>query len=209
MAPLVLIFTVVAFFLCTVVYFYHSRYVAHAPDRTGGELYTRAINQLFLGVYVMELSLIGLFILVKDVDGSSGNAVGNPCIPQAIIMTVMFALTALFQTFLNRAYQPVFRKFSLLSSRASLQTPTHLPDPEKTSFASQMSCLKKKPLKRKDSRPDLLDTSMPELWIPRDGKGIIDHKIEKLKSKWKWLRVTHDYCVLRKDKVHVTELCTP
>jgi len=207
MAPLVLIFTVVAFPLCTVVYYYHTLYVAHAPDKTGGELFPRAINQLFLGLYVMELSLIGLFILVKDIDSATGNAVGNPCIPQAIMMTVVLALTALFQIFLNRAFQPVFRKFPFLSVSASLQRPTNILSPEKESFTSRICDFKRKGLRRKKSRPDLFDTSMPEIWIPKDGKGIINHEIERLKFKWSWMRVTHDYCILRKDKVDIRALC--
>ena len=75
---------------------------------TGGLLYPTAINQLFTGLYFMEVCLIGLFLLVRDAD-EQGNAVGVPCKGQAIIMAIVFLCTVLYQWLLNRAFSPLFR----------------------------------------------------------------------------------------------------
>ena len=56
----------------------------------------------------MELCLIGLFFLVRDVD-SQGNAVGTPCKGQAIVMIIVFAGTIIFQWLLNKSFSPLFR----------------------------------------------------------------------------------------------------
>ena len=59
----------------------------------------------------MELCLIGLFFLVRDViivDGVA-KAVGTPCKPQAIIMIVIIVFTIIFQWLLNNAFGPLLR----------------------------------------------------------------------------------------------------
>ena len=75
---------------------------------TGGLLFPTAINQLFTGLYLMELCLIGLFFLVRAAD-SGGNAYGTPCKVQGIIMTVVLILTSLYQWLLNSAFGPLLR----------------------------------------------------------------------------------------------------
>lgn len=75
---------------------------------TGGLLFPTAINQLFTGLYLMELCLIGLFFLVKDAS-SDGTAYGTPCKVQGIIMIVVLVLTFLYQWLLNRAFGPLLR----------------------------------------------------------------------------------------------------
>ncbi|OBT40516.1 hypothetical protein VE00_08998 [Pseudogymnoascus sp. WSF 3629] len=70
---------------------------------TGGLLYPQAINQTFVGLYFMEVCLIGLFLLVQD---SENNA---PCLPQALIMIVVMIMTALFQILLDRSFGPLYK----------------------------------------------------------------------------------------------------
>ena len=59
----------------------------------------------------MELCLVGLFFLVRDVTIEKGvaKAVGTPCKPQAIIMVVAMIFTILFQWLLNNAFGPLLR----------------------------------------------------------------------------------------------------
>lgn len=78
-------------------------YVTRFKTDTGGVLYPRALNQMFTGLYVMELCLVGLFFLVQDADGTV------LCYPQAIIMIVSIILTALYQIMLNREFGPLLR----------------------------------------------------------------------------------------------------
>lgn len=57
----------------------------------------------------MELCLIGLFFLVRNVDPKNGASVGTPCKVQAIIMIVVLILTIMYQWLLNNAFAPLFQ----------------------------------------------------------------------------------------------------
>lgn len=107
-SPLILIFNIITFSLFWLVYRYNTLYVTKFRFDTGGLLYPTAINQLFTGLYFMEVCLIGLFFIVKGTD-ENGNAQGTPCKGQAIIMIVVFILTVVYQYLLNRAFSPLFR----------------------------------------------------------------------------------------------------
>ncbi|KAL2843223.1 hypothetical protein BJX68DRAFT_156882 [Aspergillus pseudodeflectus] len=102
-APLILVFNIITFSLFWFVYRYNTLYVTKFRFDTGGLLFPRAINQLFTGIYVMELCLIGLFFLVRDVQGTVA------CKGQAIAMIVVMVLTAGFQFLLNEAFGPLIR----------------------------------------------------------------------------------------------------
>ena len=98
-----MIFNVLTFSLFWFVYRYNTLYVTKFQFDTGGILFPRAINQLFTGIYVMEVCLIGMFFLVRDDKGTVA------CEGQAICMIVVLILTVLFQYLLNEAFNPLFR----------------------------------------------------------------------------------------------------
>ncbi|KAG8532599.1 uncharacterized protein KY384_002476 [Bacidia gigantensis] len=110
-SPLILIFNIITFSLFWFVYRYNTLYVTKFGFDTGGLLYPTAINQLFTGLYTMELCLIGLFFLVRDAKLENGVATtsGSPCKVQGIIMIVAFFLTIIFQYLLNTAFGPLLR----------------------------------------------------------------------------------------------------
>ena len=108
-SPLILVFNIITFSLFWIVYRYNTLYVTKFRFDTGGLLFPRAINQLFTGLYVMELCLIGLFLLVRNVDPTNGDSVGTPCKVQAIIMIIVLLLTIMYQWLLNDAFAPLFR----------------------------------------------------------------------------------------------------
>ena len=64
---------------------------------TGGLAFPKAIQQIFVGVYFLELCLTGLFFLVRNVDGT-----GVPCKIQGIFMVVLIILTIAFQVLFHR-----------------------------------------------------------------------------------------------------------
>lgn len=103
-----MVFNIITFSLFWLVYRYNTLYVTKFRFDTGGLLYPTAINQLFTGLYLMELCLIGLFFLVKDAE-SDGSAVGTPCKVQGIIMIIVLILTFLYQWLLNAAFGPLLR----------------------------------------------------------------------------------------------------
>lgn len=102
-SPLIMVFNVLTFSLFWVVYRYNTLYVTKFRFDTGGLLFPKAINQLFTGIYVMEICLIGMFFLVRDKKGEVA------CEGQAICMIVVLILTVLYQYFLNEAFNPLFR----------------------------------------------------------------------------------------------------
>ncbi|KKZ68051.1 hypothetical protein EMCG_06262 [[Emmonsia] crescens] len=102
-SPLIMVFNVLTFSLFWFVYRYNTLYVTKFRFDTGGLLFPKAINQLFTGIYVMEICLIGMFFLVRDTDGNVA------CEGQAICMIVVAFLTVGFQYLLNEAFNPLFR----------------------------------------------------------------------------------------------------
>lgn len=102
-SPLILVFNIVTFALFWFVYRFNTLYVTRFTRDTGGLLYPNAINFTFVGLYVMEIALIGMFFLVRDQHG------GVACSGQAIGMIVILFLTAGYQLLLNNAFSPLFR----------------------------------------------------------------------------------------------------
>lgn len=103
-----MIFNIVTFSLFWLVYRYNTLYVTKFRFDTGGLLFPTAINQLFIGLYFMEVCLIGLFFLVRGSD-TDGNATGTPCKGQAIVMIGVFFGTVIYHWLLNHAFGPLFR----------------------------------------------------------------------------------------------------
>lgn len=102
-APLILVFNIIVFSVYWVAQRYNILYVYQFKLDTGGLLFPKAINQLFVGVYVLELCLVGLFFLARDTAGNVS------AVPQAVIMIVVLVFTAIYQWLLNDAFQPLFR----------------------------------------------------------------------------------------------------
>lgn len=102
-SPLILIFNIITFTLFWFVYRYNTLYVTRFTRDTGGLLYPNAINYTFVGLYVMEVALIGMFFLVRDEHENIA------CTGQAIGMIIILILTAGYQLLLNNAFSPLFR----------------------------------------------------------------------------------------------------
>ncbi|RMD40747.1 hypothetical protein DV735_g4366, partial [Chaetothyriales sp. CBS 134920] len=102
-SPLILIFNVVSFSLFWFVYRYNTLFVTGFTRDTGGLLYPNAINSTYVGVYVMELTLVGMFFLVRDENGNVA------CVGQAIGMLLVLVFTIIYQLLLNHAFSPLFR----------------------------------------------------------------------------------------------------
>lgn len=101
-SPLIMVFNVLTFSLFWFVYRYNTLYVTKFRFDTGGLLFPTAINQLFTGLYIMEVCLIGMFFLVRDQYDKLA------CQWQAIIMIVVFVLTIIYQWLLNKEFNPLF-----------------------------------------------------------------------------------------------------
>ncbi|ROW05855.1 hypothetical protein VMCG_05298 [Cytospora schulzeri] len=97
-APLMSVFAIINFGMLWCAHRYNMLYVTRFRTDTGGVLYPRALNQTFTGLYVMELCLIGLFLIDA-----------KECYPMAIIMIIAICFTVLYQIMLNKEFDPLTR----------------------------------------------------------------------------------------------------
>jgi hypothetical protein len=103
-APLMLLFMLITFGLFYIVIKNNILYVIRTGDvDSGGVWFPSAINQTFTGLYFMEICLIGLFFLVRDVKGSV------VCEVQGIIMAIVFVLTIMYQIWLAVNFNGLFK----------------------------------------------------------------------------------------------------
>lgn len=97
-----LVFVSITFTLFWVAYRHNYYYVQRNKVDTHGLLFNNAISQLFAGIYVSEIALIGLFFLVRDTQDKA------VCSPQAIIMIVVLILTAAFHFLMEQHLRPLY-----------------------------------------------------------------------------------------------------
>jgi len=102
-APFILVFMLIIFALFWLVYRYNVLYVYQFRHDTGGLLFPTALNQLFTGIYFLELCLIGYFFISTNPQGKV------VCIPQGAVMIVVLILTVLFQWQLNATFAPLLK----------------------------------------------------------------------------------------------------
>jgi hypothetical protein len=174
-APLVLALSVVTFGLLWIVYRYLLIYVMRASADTGGLIYPRALNQLFVGIYTMELCLTGLFFLVRDVQGRPAGT------GQAVVMIAVTLVTAIYQYLLNSAFSSLLRYLPVNDDDHSGQPygkkflqqkqPSHSDLSSKTPKAIITTGLER------SLRHPAFHTENPVVWIPKDPFGIADHLI--------------------------------
>lgn len=101
-APLMLIFISAVFSLFWIAYRHNYYYVQRNKVDTHGQLFYQALSQLLAGVYVLEITLVGLFFLVRDEQNDVA------CTSQAIIMIVAVALTAAYHYVLETTMKPLY-----------------------------------------------------------------------------------------------------
>ncbi|KAK0951981.1 phosphate metabolism protein 7 [Friedmanniomyces endolithicus] len=98
-APLVLGFAAIGLYLFYIAYRYNLLFVTDASVDTKGRVYPRALQQIFVGLYLAEACLIGLFGIGL---GKSIGALGP-----MILMILMLVFTVLYQSSLNAALTPL------------------------------------------------------------------------------------------------------
>ncbi|OQO08933.1 hypothetical protein B0A48_05823 [Cryoendolithus antarcticus] len=93
-APLVLGFATVGLALYYLSYRYNLLYVCQSKIDTKGEMYKRALQQMMTGIYLAELSLIGLFSARKAAI-------------QTVLIIVLLIITAILNLVLDRVLRPL------------------------------------------------------------------------------------------------------
>ena len=97
-----LVFVSITFSLFWVAYRHNYYYVQRNKVDTHGLLFNNALSQLFTGIYVLEASLIGLFLLVRDDKDDVA------CYPHSIVMLVVLILTAIFHFLMEQHLRPLY-----------------------------------------------------------------------------------------------------
>ncbi|KAK8161844.1 hypothetical protein IWX90DRAFT_388174 [Phyllosticta citrichinensis] len=99
-APLVLLFAGLGLWLFYFAYRYNLLYVYDIDVDTKGLVYPRALQQLFVGLYVAELCLIGLFAIQLSDKGALG---------PFILMIILLVFTIVYHASLNAALDPLLK----------------------------------------------------------------------------------------------------
>ena len=144
---------------------YNILYVTKSVVDTDGLLYPAALNQLFAGIYMFEICLIGLFFVTRDARSHW------VCLGQAVIMIVTTVLPTGFQILLNRAFGP------LLTLRPGIVSN------EPSASVGEVS---------NAFENDALRAHRPTIWIPKDPFGISDNEIFETTESSPELRISND-----------------
>ncbi|KID75616.1 uncharacterized protein G6M90_00g046710 [Metarhizium brunneum] len=110
-APLILFWSTLALFLFYLAYRYNLLFVSDTAVDTQGLIYPRALKQLFTGLYLGEIVMIGMFSVVK----SPG---------PAVLMAIFLVFTILFHITMTRSLNPLLYGLprSLETEEAIFQT---------------------------------------------------------------------------------------
>ncbi|KAK3192129.1 phosphate metabolism protein 7 [Lecanicillium sp. MT-2017a] len=93
-APLILVWATIGLFLFYIAFRYNILYVSNTTVDTKGRIYPRALKQLFVGVYLGEICMVGLFAVSK--------AAGP-----AVLMVVFLVFTILYNITLLKTFSPL------------------------------------------------------------------------------------------------------
>ncbi|KAK5696626.1 phosphate metabolism protein 7 [Elasticomyces elasticus] len=175
-APLVLGFAAIGLSFFYFAYRYNLLFVSNAQVDTKGRVYPRALQQVFVGLYIAEMCLIGLFAIgVADSIGALG---------PLILMILMLIFTALYQVSLNAALAPLInylpktidaeeRRLLSMENGANVHEYDGLPDKEgdfsKGNGANGVASKKKPNFFSKWLRPDIhQDYETMRQLVPKD-----------------------------------------
>ncbi|GAA6002377.1 hypothetical protein JCM10207_001089 [Rhodosporidiobolus poonsookiae] len=108
-APLVCGFAFLAFALFWFVYKYLFLLVIDTPhaSETGGLFFPKALTHIFVGLYIEQLCMTGLFFLAQDDQGNQS------AIPQGAIMVVLIVITVCFHLIMIKGYHPLINYLPL------------------------------------------------------------------------------------------------
>lgn len=200
-------FAAIGLYFFYVAYRYNFLFVSNANIDTKGRVYPRALQHLFVGLYIAEVCLIGLFAIAT---GTSVGALGP-----LIMMIILLIFTALYHISLNTALGPLINylpKSLEAEERRLLDEDRAVENGEKAAVhdTDGPAPHKKPGILKKFLRPDIftdyatlrrlvpkdieiryepeveenayfhpaINSDTPLLWIPRDSLGISKQEIQ-------------------------------
>lgn len=153
-SPMISLFVIIVLFFVLLYYKYALRYVYHhvTPAETHGILYSRALFQLYAGIYCLELCMIGICFSLRD------EANGCPMRYQGLVMVLAFLMTLAAHIWLYQRFL-IFFKHSPIGGVFPKET-----SPADLGSLSHPCYLVKKPI----------------IWLPEDNKSSIQHYREEI-----------------------------
>ncbi|KAI6106921.1 hypothetical protein EDD16DRAFT_1899046 [Pisolithus croceorrhizus] len=108
-SPIINGLSVAAFFLFYLLYKYLFLYQYTQPPQldTGGLFFPRAIQHVFVGLYVQQVCLCALFFLAQNASGKQA------AVPEGALMVVLILLTAGYHIIINESYGPLISALPL------------------------------------------------------------------------------------------------
>jgi len=119
-----------AFLLFYFLHKYLFTWVNDEPNSsdTGGLFFPKAIQHIFVGLYVQQLCLCALFFLAQNDKGSPS------AIPEGALVIVLIIFTAFFQNIIRNSYSPLIKYLPLTlvsgpGAEQEVRTTTDVPQP--------------------------------------------------------------------------------
>ena len=156
-------------------------YVYQYSFYSGGRFFVSAIKQLFAGLYVMELCLIGIFFLARGLQGHP------TCTAQAFAMMSILLLTAAYHYFLGHNFRALLHHLPVYGNV------TTEVDEGMRSLTVQLHAT----------------MSSPTVWILRDPMGLSAEECCAAKILTGSVAISDEGAVLGDDGVVRIEACPP
>ena len=197
-APLVLVFCVVAFALFLAAFRYSFIYVSMPLHNCDGMFFPVALNQLFTGMYVMEACGLGLFLLARNEDHSFA------CIGQAVIVALALGATLVYQVFLHQAFSKPIQFLSVVPIEDEVSRYSGFLRRALRSFQNLLledaPCAEyEKPevkLGRGGFDHEAIRASRPVVWIPQDPLGVSEDEIAEARSCYQGILMNNENAFL-------------
>lgn len=93
-SPIIIVFTVIAYALIYIAYVYNLTYVNDHSYDARGRNYPLALFEVFVGLYLGEICLIGLFVMAKNW-------------PTVVLQAIFLAFTVAVHLYLRWTFEPV------------------------------------------------------------------------------------------------------
>jgi hypothetical protein len=108
-APIINGLFFVAFVLFYLLYKYLFLWVLEQPasNETGGLFFPKAIQHIFVGLYIQQVCLAGLFLLTQNEKKKQS------ALPEGILMVVLIIFTIFFQIMISDSYGPLINSLPL------------------------------------------------------------------------------------------------
>ncbi|KAF8656315.1 hypothetical protein AX16_002617 [Volvariella volvacea WC 439] len=113
-------------------YLFLWKYEQTPASDTGGLFFPKAIQHIFVGLYIEEIVLCALFFLARDQNGKASS------IPEGALAAALIVITAFFHAIINNSYGPLLHALPLSLADKTYTAPP-LPKEEKKPEKSEKS----------------------------------------------------------------------